>query len=145
MAGGDRIPSITVQQRLFVDRWWGNGGNIIEAVEYAGYQGHPSPADKAKHGRRLLASRNVKKYLDYLRAQHKAEEAAKRKAAATAAAAADDGNPDLKTRPSARMGVQEKSIRWGDGIGEGGSEGVDGGSEGVDGDVDRGSGVFFLA
>lgn len=68
--GGEKVPALTVQQRLFADKWWTNGGDLIEAVTFAGYAGYPANKDKAKKGRQLLASRPVKIYVEYLRKKH---------------------------------------------------------------------------
>lgn len=68
-----------MQQRLFADRYWVNGGDLIEAVEFAGYSGLPSPSERAKKGRRLLATKPIDDYLTYLYRRSKAERLAQRK------------------------------------------------------------------
>jgi hypothetical protein len=123
---GDKIPSITVQQRLFVDRWWSNGGNMIEAVEFAGYQGMPTPSDKAKRGRQLLASRAVKKYIGYLRALHKAEEDAARRR--------EDGAGGISKTGKQAVGA-DGAVAAGHGL-----SGLNGGSGAFVGDLEGGSG-----
>lgn len=83
----EKVPPLAVMQRLFVDRWWANGGNVIEAVEFAGYE-LPNPSARASKGRHLLASKPVRAYLDYLRQKDKQERIMREEQAAKIAARA---------------------------------------------------------
>lgn len=94
----EKIPPLTVQQRLFVDRFWSNGGNMVEAVEFADYRGYPTGSDKAKKARQLLASKPIKAYIAYLRAAAKADERQRAEAKALA---------EIRARDKAQEETQE--------------------------------------
>lgn len=64
----------TTNEKLFVERFWNNGGDLVDAVNYAGLA--PAgflDADRARKGRQLLASKPVAFYLRRLRELHKAQ------------------------------------------------------------------------
>lgn len=86
----ETVPNLTVSQRLFVERWWVNGGDVLDAVTYAGYEGLPTPSEKIQKGHRLLSSKPMKEYIAYLHRREKAERqaAAEKKAFVVAQAAA---------------------------------------------------------
>lgn len=67
----DVVPSLTVQQRLFADRWWANGGDLCEAVDFAGYKGLSTRSELARKGRQLLSLKRMKDYMAFLRRQAK--------------------------------------------------------------------------
>jgi len=124
------IPPLTVMQRLFVDRWWVNGGNIVEAIEHAGYDGLPTPSDKAKKGRRLLAAKPVQRYIDYLK---EAEQRAREREAERNAAIAKE-RAARAVEEAARRGQSSADLVCGsEGTGEKGVSGASG-TEGL-GDV----------